>query len=63
VLVASKPRVSFWPDGSTCPGKYGWLYVIPLPPQQLYYGPGVESVSNRRRYQESSWVFLLPTVK
>jgi hypothetical protein len=23
VMVASRPRVSFWPDGSTSPGNYG----------------------------------------
>jgi hypothetical protein len=24
VVVASRPKVSFWPDGSTSPGNYGW---------------------------------------
>jgi hypothetical protein len=29
VIVASRPKVSFWPDGSTSPRNYGWLFVIP----------------------------------
>jgi hypothetical protein len=34
VMVASKPKVSFWPDGSTNPGNYGYhhvAYVCVLP--------------------------------
>jgi hypothetical protein len=28
VMVASRPKVSFWLDNSsTCPGYYGWLFV------------------------------------
>jgi hypothetical protein len=27
VMVASRPKLSFWPDGSTSPGNYGWLSV------------------------------------
>jgi hypothetical protein len=28
VMVASRPKASFWPDGSgTSPGNYGWLFV------------------------------------
>jgi hypothetical protein len=27
VMVASRPEVSFWPDGSTSPGNYWWLFV------------------------------------
>jgi hypothetical protein len=26
VMVASRPEVSFCPDGSTRPGNYGWLF-------------------------------------
>jgi hypothetical protein len=29
-MVANNPKVSFWPDGSTSPGNYGWLFVCPL---------------------------------
>jgi hypothetical protein len=25
VMVANRPKVSFWPDGSTSPENYGWL--------------------------------------
>jgi hypothetical protein len=28
VMVTSGPKVSFWPDGSTSPGNYGWLFVL-----------------------------------
>jgi hypothetical protein len=27
VMVASGPKVSFWPDDSTSLGNYGWLFV------------------------------------
>jgi hypothetical protein len=27
VMVTSRPKVSFWPDGRTSPGNYGWLLV------------------------------------
>jgi hypothetical protein len=27
VTVASRPKDWFWPDGSTSPGNYGWLYM------------------------------------
>jgi hypothetical protein len=27
VMVVSRSKVSFWPDGSTSPGNYGWLFV------------------------------------
>jgi hypothetical protein len=27
VMVASRPKVRFWPNGSTSPGNYGWLLV------------------------------------
>jgi hypothetical protein len=27
VKVASRPKVNFWPDGSTSPGNYGWVFV------------------------------------
>jgi hypothetical protein len=27
VMVASRPNVNFWPDGSTSPGNYGWIIV------------------------------------
>jgi hypothetical protein len=30
VMVASRPKVSLWPEGSTSPGNYGWLFVFPL---------------------------------
>jgi hypothetical protein len=26
-MVTSRPKVSFWQDGSTRPGNYGWLFV------------------------------------
>jgi hypothetical protein len=26
VIVASRPKVSFWPDGSISPGNYGWIW-------------------------------------
>jgi hypothetical protein len=26
--VASRPKVTFWPDGNTNPGNYGWLFVF-----------------------------------
>jgi hypothetical protein len=28
VMVASRSKVSFCPDGSTIPRNYGWLFVI-----------------------------------
>jgi hypothetical protein len=28
VMVASRPKVSFWPDGSTSLVNYGWLFVL-----------------------------------
>jgi hypothetical protein len=27
VMVANRPKVSFWPDGSTSPRNYGWIFV------------------------------------
>jgi hypothetical protein len=27
VMVAGRSKVSFWPDGSTSPGNYEWLFV------------------------------------
>jgi hypothetical protein len=27
VMVASRPKISFWPDDSTSPWNYGWLFV------------------------------------
>jgi hypothetical protein len=27
MMVASQPKVSFWPDGSSNPWNYGWLFV------------------------------------
>jgi hypothetical protein len=27
VMVASRPKASFWPEGSTSPGNYGWLFI------------------------------------
>jgi hypothetical protein len=27
VMVASRPKVSFWPDGSINPRNYGWLFL------------------------------------
>jgi hypothetical protein len=27
VMVASRPKVSFWPDSSNNPGNYGWIFV------------------------------------
>jgi hypothetical protein len=27
VMVASKPKANFLPDGSTSPGNYGWFFV------------------------------------
>jgi hypothetical protein len=27
VMMASRPKVSFWPDGNTSPGNYRWLFV------------------------------------
>jgi hypothetical protein len=27
VMVAIRPKVGFWPDGSTSPGNYGWLFL------------------------------------
>jgi hypothetical protein len=32
VMVASRPKVSFWPDGSTSHGNYGWLFVLSIVP-------------------------------
>jgi hypothetical protein len=29
VLVAIRPKVSFWPDGSISPRNYVWLFVLP----------------------------------
>jgi hypothetical protein len=26
VIVGNTLKVSFWPDSSTSPGKYGWLF-------------------------------------
>jgi hypothetical protein len=28
VMVGCKPKVSFWPDGRTSSGNYGWLFVF-----------------------------------
>jgi hypothetical protein len=28
VMVTSRLKVSFWLDGSTSPGNYGWLFFI-----------------------------------
>jgi hypothetical protein len=28
VMVASVPKLSFWPDGSTSSGNYGWHFVF-----------------------------------
>jgi hypothetical protein len=33
VIVTSRPKISFWPDGSASPGNYGWLFVL----AQWYY--------------------------
>jgi hypothetical protein len=30
VMVSSRPKVSFWPDGTNSPGNYGWLLVYTL---------------------------------
>jgi hypothetical protein len=27
-MEASRPKHSYWPDGSTIPGNYGWLFVL-----------------------------------
>jgi hypothetical protein len=27
VMVVNRPKVSFWPDDSTGPGNYGWLFI------------------------------------
>jgi hypothetical protein len=29
-VVASRPKVSFWPDGSTSPEYYGYLFGYPM---------------------------------
>jgi hypothetical protein len=26
MVAASRPKVSFWPDGRTSSGNYGWLF-------------------------------------
>jgi hypothetical protein len=37
VLVARRHIASFWPDGSTSPGNYGWIFVFLLSfPVSLY---------------------------
>jgi hypothetical protein len=28
VMVASRPKVSFWPDGNTSPGNYGYQWYV-----------------------------------
>jgi hypothetical protein len=30
VMAASRPKVSFWPDGITSPGNYGCLYIYEI---------------------------------
>jgi hypothetical protein len=27
VMVASRPKISFWSDGSTSPWNYGWFFA------------------------------------
>jgi hypothetical protein len=27
LMVVSRPKVSFWPDGNSSPLNYGWLFV------------------------------------
>jgi hypothetical protein len=29
VKVVNRPKVSFWPEGSTSPTNYGWLFAFP----------------------------------
>jgi hypothetical protein len=41
VMVASRPKVSFWPDSSTSPRNYGWLFVGILSKQYLNAFPFV----------------------
>jgi hypothetical protein len=33
----------------------GSIYIERSEPFQLYFGPGINSASNRNEYQESSW--------
>jgi hypothetical protein len=30
VMVPSRPKVSFWPDGATSPGNYGWSFEFAI---------------------------------
>jgi hypothetical protein len=34
-VVASRPKISFWPDCSTSPEYYGWLFVCWNGPRKL----------------------------
>jgi hypothetical protein len=39
-MVTSRSKVTFWPDGSTRPLNYGWLFVYPdrrKPPPRCRY--------------------------
>jgi hypothetical protein len=51
VIVARRPKVSFWPDGSTSPGNYGWLFVILTCYRLLsvkYWWPNGVCISSKR---------------
>jgi hypothetical protein len=49
--VANTTTVSLFCHTTLCPYQvlWGWVKV------KSYYGPGVDSASNRNEYQESSW--------
>jgi hypothetical protein len=36
VMIASRPKVSFWPDGSTSPGNYGYHFAHPIGQNSSY---------------------------
>jgi hypothetical protein len=52
VLVASRPKVSFWADCSTSPGNYGWLFVDP---RFLYFGTSWRSASRPIALLSGKW--------
>jgi hypothetical protein len=34
MMVVSRPKVGFWPDGNTSPGSYGWFFVSRVHPNK-----------------------------
>jgi hypothetical protein len=43
------------PEGRRFMSRMRWIFSIYLILPAAHYGPGVDSVSNKNEYQESSW--------